>query len=235
MSGKLSTKNIQTGGEGVSKTLEPGNVLAKINGISLDEFKFKPGAYHIILHLEGEDQGSNFEGFYYDKDRPELGRHKGKIGNVKATEWAFADGETKSGIPVSRDQEMLKFLKQVCIATNTVSWLDAQDEKHDTIESLFTAFSKDKPFKDEFFAFCIGGKEYTNKGGYTAYDLFLPKFTKDGVSIEKEDASSSKLLKFNPDEHIRKKKVDPVNEFGGSSDSFSDATTGITTDSDFDL
>lgn len=231
MSGKLSTKNIPAGGDGVSKTLEPGIVLAKINSVSLDEFQFKPGAYHIVLHLEGEEQGESFEGFYYDKDRPELGRHKGKIGNVKATEWAFADGETKGGTPVSRDMEMLRWLKQFCIATESMAWFDAQDEKHDTIESFFKAFNEQKPYNGKFYAFCIGGKEYTNRGGYTAYDLFLPKFTKEGAPVGIDDASPSKLLKFKPEDHIKKKKAEPVNEFGTDN-----STPGISTDAaDFDL
>jgi hypothetical protein len=231
MSGKLSTKNITTGGDGVSKTLEPGVALCKINGLSLEEFKFKDGAYNVILHLEGEDLGSGFEGFFIDKDRPELGKHKGKVGNVKATEWAFADGETKSGVQVSRDMEMLKWLKQFCVSIGCLAWFDSQDEKHDTIESLFAAFSKDKPFKDNFYAFCIAGKEYTNRGGYTAHDLFLPKYSKEGVPVELDNASPSKLLKFKPEDHIKKRKVEPVNEFGGDT-----STPGISTDgADFDL
>jgi hypothetical protein len=231
MSGKLSTKNITTGGDGVSKTLEPGVALCKINGLSLEEFKFKDGAYNVILHLEGEDLGSGFEGFFIDKDRPELGKHKGKVGNVKGTEWAFADGETKSGVQVSRDMEMLKWLKQFCSSIGCLAWFDSQDEKHDTIESLFAAFSKDKPFKDNFYAFCIAGKEYTNRGGYTAHDLFLPRYSKEGVPVELDNASPSKLLKFKPEDHIKKRKVEPVNEFGGDT-----STPGISTDgADFDL
>jgi hypothetical protein len=39
------------------------------------------------------------------------------------------------------------------------------------------------------------------------------------------------ILKFKPEEHIKKKKVEPVNEFGGDT-----STPGISTDaSDFDL
>jgi hypothetical protein len=231
MSGKLSTKNVTTGGDGVSKTLEPGVALCKINGLSLEEFKFKDGAYNVILHLEGEDLGSGFEGFFIDKDRPELGKHKGKVGNVKGTEWAFADGETKSGVQVSRDMEMLKWLKQFCSSIGCLAWFDSQDEKHDTIESLFAAFSKDKPSKDNFYAFCIAGKEYTNRGGYTAHDLFLPRYSKEGVPVELDNASPSKLLKFKPEDHIKKRKVEPVNEFGGDT-----STPGISTDgADFDL
>jgi len=215
---KLSTKNIKTDGDGgVSKTLDPGTNLCKINNVTLDAFKFKDGAYNVMLHLEGEDLGEDFEGFYINKDKPELGRHKGKVGTVKATEWAFADGETKSGIPVSRDKEMMKFLKQLCTSLGCVKWFDAQDEKHDTIESIYAAFAKDKPYGNTFYRFCIAGKEYTNRGGYTAHELFLPKYSKDGVPIEKDDVQVSKLIKYNPDEHIRKKKEEKIEGFGDSS------------------
>ena len=194
MSGKLSTKDIKVGGEGVVKTLEPGNHLCKINNVTLEEFKFKEGAYNIILNVEGEDLGADFEGFYLDKDKPELGRYSGKVGTVKLAEWAFADGETKSG----------------------------------------KALDKDKPFKGTFYNFCIAGKEYTNKGGYTGYELYLPKYSKEGISLESTTASPSKLLKFKPEDHIKKKKVETVTEFG-SSDTSSGSDIISSGGSDFDL
>lgn len=220
---KLSTKNIKTDGDGgVSKTLEPGINLCKINNVTLEEFKFKPGSYNIMLHLEGEDLGDDFDGFFIDKDKPELGKHKGKVGIVKATEWAFADGETKSGVPVSRDKEMMKYLKQICTGLGCLKWFDAQDEKHDTIESIYAAFSKDKPYGKTFYRFCIGGKEYTNRGGYKAYELFLPKYSKDGVPVEKDDVQVSKLIKYNPDEHIRRKKEEKIEGFGDTGSTSND-------------
>lgn len=234
MSGKLSTKDIKVGGEGVVKTLEPGNHLCKINNVTLEEFKFKEGAYNIILNVEGEDLGADFEGFYLDKDKPELGRYAGKVGTVKLAEWAFADGETKSGIAVNRDQEMLKALKQFCMNTGCMAWLDKQEGKHDTIESFFKALDKDKPFKGTFYNFCIAGKEYTNKGGYTGYELYLPKYSKEGISLESTTASPSKLLKFKPEDHIKKKKVETVTEFG-SSDTSSGSDIISSGGSDFDL
>ena len=234
MSGKLSTKDIKVGGEGVVKTLEPGNHLCKINNVTLEEFKFKEGAYNIILNVEGEDLGADFEGFYLDKDKPELGRYAGKVGTVKLAEWAFADGETKSGIAVNRDQEMLKALKQFCMNTGCMAWLDKQEGKHDTIESFFKALAKDKPFKGTFYNFCIAGKEYTNKGGYTGYELYLPKYSKEGISLESTTASPSKLLKFKPEDHIKKKKVETVTEFG-SSDTSSGSDIISSGGSDFDL
>jgi hypothetical protein len=236
MSGKLSTKDIKVGGEGVAKTLEPGNQKCKINSVSLEEFKLKPGALNIILHLEGEDLGSDFQGFFINKDKEELGRHAGKVGNVKLTEWAFADGETKSGIAVSRDREMLKALKQLCTNINCTEWLTKNDEKHDTIESFFKAFAKDKPYKDTFYNFCIAGKEYTNKSGYLSYDMYIPKYSKDGNGIEVLNAPSSKLLVFKESEHIKKKKVENVEQFAAPTSMDTPTDPGITTNNnDFDL
>lgn len=212
----LDTKNIKGGGDGgVPKTIHPGNHKCKVNSVHLEEFKFKPGSYHIILGLETEDKGPDFEGFMIDKNNESLGRHKGQVGKVKSTEWAYADGTTKSGVEISRDGEILKFMKNFCTALGINKWLEDQDGKHDTIEQLVEAFGKEKPFADKFIDFCIGGKEYTNKNGYTDHDLFLPKYSKAGA------AYGAKVVTFDPVEHIRKKKVEAVNEFGNEDNTLS--------------
>jgi len=94
--------------------------------------------------------------------------------------------------------------------------LNSQEEKHSTIESYYTAFAKDKPFGDTFYRFCIAGKEYTNREGYKAHELFLPKYSKDGVPVEKDSVQVSKLIKYNPADHIRRKKEEKVEGFGES-------------------
>ena len=88
---KLNTKDVKSAG-GVPKLIQPGNVVCKINSLELEPFKFKQGGYHLILNLEGPDLGKDFEGFFVDKNNESLGRHKGQVGQVKAGEWAFADG-----------------------------------------------------------------------------------------------------------------------------------------------
>lgn len=204
----LDTKNIKGGGTGgTPKTLGPGNVVCKLNGITVEDFTLKPGAVHVMLHLEGPDQGPDFEGFWLNKDDQSLGRHKGQVARVKASEWAYADGTTKSGIAVSKENEILKFIKNLCIAFGCSDWLVAQDGKHETIESLVNALNMDKPYGEKAIEFCIAGKEYTNKNGYTDYDLFLPKYSKAGAAF------GTKVVTFNPEEHIKKKKVDAVSEF----------------------
>jgi hypothetical protein len=221
MSGKLNTKDIKTGG-GASKTLEPGNQQCKIAGVELEIFKLKEaeGALNLILHMEGPDLGPSFEGFFINKDDESLGRHKGAVGKVKASEWAFVDGTTKSGIEVSRDQDILKFLKSLCnaLGAGALKWLTDQDGKHDTIESLVSAFNIDQPFKDKYLNYCLAGKEWKDKKGYTRYELFLPKFSKNGCPFEALTAKPSKLLKYNDVDHLKKAKVTEVTEFGNSND-----------------
>lgn len=212
----LNTKDIKTGGGGTTpKTLQPGNTKLTILRVELEDFKFKPDALNMLLHCEGEDMGSDFEGFFIDKNNESLGRHKGQVGRIKAGEWAFADGTTKSGIAVSRDQDILKFLKNLCIELDCVKWLDDQDGKHATIQSLVTQFNTDAPFKGKWMNVCIAGKEYLNKEGYPAYELFFPKFSKNGIPFEIAGKEKSRVQQFNEKEHIRKKNVENVQKFEG--------------------
>lgn len=220
MSKKLNTKDIKTGGGGQPKILQPGNAVCTINAVEVEPFKFKEGGLHVVLHLEGPDLGSDFEGFFIDKNDESKGRYKGQIGKVNSSEWAYADGETKSGIPINRDEEILKFIKNLCVALGIKSWLDAQNDKHETIEDLVKAFNSEKPFVGKKMEYCLCGKEYVSKG-YTNHELFLPKFTKNGVPF-----GTSRIIKFNPDEHIRKKKVDPVSEFGNDENTISGPAAG---------
>jgi len=62
----LSTKDIPVGGGKLSKTIKPGNILAKILDVSLQPLRSDENAFYLMLHLEGEDQGPDFEGFLYD-------------------------------------------------------------------------------------------------------------------------------------------------------------------------
>jgi hypothetical protein len=208
MSNKLNTKDIKTGA-GPVKLLQPGNAVCTLHGVKLQPFQFKPGGLELVLSLEGPDLGPTFEGFFINKDDESKGRHKGQVGQVKAGEWAFADGETKTGIPVRRDDDILKFMKNLCTALGINKWLDDQNDKHDTIESLVMAFNNEKPFAGKAIEYCIGGKEYLNKTGFMNYDLFLPKFSKTGAPF-----GTTRVITFNPDEHIRKKKVETVTAFG---------------------
>jgi len=212
----LSTKDLvseNTGG-GMAKTIAPGNHTLKINSIVLENFQFIDGAKHLVLNVETEPI-EGFEGFYIDKDDESKGRYAGQIGRVKASQYAFADGVTKSGIKIQRDRSLMMFLANLSKATGIMKWFEEQDNKFNTIEEFVRNFSDNAPLKDKYLEFCIAGKEYENKSGYTAYS----------------EQGSDKILQYDENKHLKKLEVKPVENFGDD-DEFSAPSRGS---SDFSL
>lgn len=223
----ISTKDV--GGTGsIPKLLQPGNRIVKINKVYLDKVPWSDTGYNLKLDCEGPDLGDNFEGFFIDKDNEELGRHKGQVGTIRSSQWLYED-KTVGDFDIKRDLEIVKFIKNLCDALDESDWLNSQDNKHETIESLVEQFNADKPFEGKFLNMCICGKEYENKDGYTNYDLFLPKFAKTGLPFESEDVEVglSRVYKFDESKHIIKKKTKEVEGFSSDDKAGSGAQTGF--------
>lgn len=227
----LSTKDLvnENGGGGMAKTIAPGNHTLKINSVVLEDFQFIDGAKHLILNVETEPI-EGFEGFLIDKDDESKGKYKGQIGRVKASQYAFADGQTKSGIKIQRDRSLMMFLANLSKATGIMSWFEEQDNKFNTIEDFVKNFSNNAPLKDKYLDFCVAGKEYENKSGYTAYDMWLPKAENNKYAYGNE--GSDRILKYDEAKYLKKLEVKPVDNFGDDDDDF--PTPGRTS-SDFSL
>ena len=223
----LSTTDLGTGGNGLPKTISPGNHVLKINMIDLEDFKFIDGAKHLILHVETEPI-PGFEGFAFDKDNPEKGHYAGQIGKIKASQYAFADGETKTGIKIQRDRSILIFLQSLCKTLGINDWFTEQDGKHDTIEDFVDAFNASAPIKDKYLEFCVAGREYEGKTGYTNYDMWLPKA--DNRKYAFGEIEEGKVITFDESKHLKKLETKEVKSFGD--DEF---TTPPKTSSDFSL
>jgi hypothetical protein len=227
----LSTKDLvnENNGGGMAKTIAPGNHTLRINSVVLEDFQFIDGAKHLILNVETEPI-EGFEGFLIDKDDESKGKYKGQIGRVKASQYAFADGQTKSGIKIQRDRSLMMFLANLSKATGIMSWFEEQDNKFNTIEDFVKNFSNNAPLKDKYLDFCIAGKEYENKSGYTAYDMWLPKAENNKYAYGNE--GSDRILKYDEAKYLKKLEVKPVDNFGDDDDDF--PTPGKTS-SDFSL
>jgi hypothetical protein len=211
----LSTTDlVKEGGGGLPKTIAPGNHTLKINSVALEEFKFIANAYHVMINVETEPI-DGFEGFMIDKDDESKGHYAGQIGRVKASQYAYADGETKSGIKIQRDRSILIFLQNLCKSLDINDWFLSQDNKHDSIEEFVAAFNSTAPFKDKYLEMCVAGKEYEGKGGYTNYDMWLPKGSKDGYAFAPK---GGKVLQYDETEHLKKMEVRPVESFGDDMD-----------------
>lgn len=227
----LSTKDLgaeTSSGAGIPKTVAPGNHELKVNGIRLEEFKFIDGAYHLILDMETKPI-DGFEGFLIDREDESKGRYAGQIGRIKASQYAFADGETKSGIKIERDNSIMIFLKNFSTALGISDWFLEQDNKHETIEDFVTYFNENAPYQDKYLHCCLAGKEYENRSGYIAYDCYFAKAQnrKYGYSPKADSVQT-----YNEAKHLRKLENKPVAAFGNDDD---DLSIPLKTSSDFNL
>ncbi len=227
----INTKNIKVSEGGntsfTPKQLSPGVNLVTIKKIYLEKSRFKdsPNDLYLVLTLEGVPLGESFVGFLIDANDPlNKERFKGQSANVKYSEYSFRDWTTPSGIPVFRDQDILVALKILAEATESVVAFEnipSTPQDKNTIEELVEYIDKSKMFCGPFMYFCIAGKEFKNKAGYTAHELFLPKPSSSGIAFSKDE---SKVQKFNASVHIKKavvksdsNGVEPVNKAGGGS------------------
>jgi hypothetical protein len=207
----LSTDDLGTGGSGLPKTISPGNKVLKINNVELEDFKFIDKAYHLVLHVETEPI-EGFEGFMLDKDDESKGHFKGQIGRIKASQYAFADGETKTGIKIQRDRSILMFLQNLCKTMGINDWMVSQHNKHDTIEAFVEEFNKTAPIKDRYLEFCVAGKEYVGRTGYTNYDLWLPKSEKGKYAFG--EVEEGKVIRYDESKHLKKLEINNIESFG---------------------
>ena len=224
----LSTTDLQGGtGGGLPKTIAPGNHELKINSVRLEEFRFIEGAFHLMFEMETKPI-EGFEGFMKDRNDESKGHYAGQIGRVKASQYAFADGETKSGIKIQRDRSVMLFLKNLSTALGITDWFAEQDNKHETIEDFVKAFNETAPYQDKYLHTCLAGKEYENKSGYIAYDCWFAKAQNRKYGYA-PDAGT--VLEYNESKHLRKIENKPVESFGSDDE----LTIPMKTSSDFNL
>ncbi len=219
----LSTKNItDTGSTFVSKSLNPGKNIVRINSIALTK-GYDADSYRVLLNMEGPDLGDDFEGFYLDPVSKSGDLYKGQTGRVRLSAFDFKTSVTKTGIKIDRDQSILRKLKELAVATNTSDLLDAVEANNieEFVEEANTILT------GVYFNAVLAGKTY-EKNGYTQYDLYLPN-TKDGkVPVESTnvDEKDSKLITYDPAVHIYVSKPKTVDSF---------EATGAKTDNSFNL
>lgn len=211
---KISTTDVKVGGTGMAKTIAPGINVVKINAVKLVQHPFMVAddGYYLMLDVETKPI-EDFEGFFIDKDNESLGRYAGQIGQVKTSRYFYKDGETKSGIAVNRNMEILKIIKNICLNGDMMVWFDGVNDKFETIEEFVEAFQKDAPFKGKWFSMCVAGKEFARDNGYIGFDLYFPKLERGKVAVELENTKPSRLLAFDEASQVIKVSSMPAPTF----------------------
>ena len=196
----LNTKDMTVGTGKTKPVLEPGNQKIKVNSITLDQTPYDSEAYNLVLHVESEPIGGDFEGFYKDMNNQGLGRYAGQVGRVRYSPFAFKDTVLNNGREIFKDQEILKSLIVLSEVLGKRTELDSINASTITqfVESCSKLFAG-----TGYFNACINSREWLNKDGYVNDDLFLPRSSKEGIAIEALDVENSKLLKFDRAKHVK--------------------------------
>lgn len=195
-------------GTGIQKVIQPSNVVARVNDITLEVPPYDASAYSIMLHLETEPiEEEGFEGLAIDKDVPELGHYKGQVARVQSQQYSYSDYTNKEGKVLKKEDAMFKWIWNFAKEIGASQKLIENDIQAENIEDYLKAAKKYLIDSDKYIHFCIAGAEYENKQGYTQYRLYLPKPEKNKNPYELVSSESpKKLIIFNEAMHIKKKK-----------------------------
>lgn len=207
MSG-ISTKGVKK--SFISKELKPGNVVAKIVNMSIEESKTPKDPanpeYKIWIELEGKPMGGDFVGFDKVFGDPSKGQYAGQFKKIQFSNWpirSYSGVSKKTGkeFEMTATSQILDFLQKVLDLAGHGSWLEDNDGKFDTWPQLFSGLMRSKALKDVYFSWCLAATESVNAAGYAVYYMYLP---------ERRDAAEPFALegglvtKFEPTIHIKK-------------------------------
>ena len=136
----LNTKDMSASSGRIKPVLDPGNHKVRINSITLDQTPYDAESYNIHLHVETEKIDGEFEGFFRDYNKQELGRYDGQVGRIRIGPFPFRDTTLPSGREIIKDQEILK---NMIFLGETLGMRDGLDSiEAETIEDFMTECNK---------------------------------------------------------------------------------------------
>lgn len=207
----LNTKSIETtaASSKVAPVVRPGNHVMRINRIYLEEPRYPTvdKEYFLMLDLETEPVNDpEFKGWTDPSGKP----YAGQIGRVKFGYYSYKNATLESGVKIDMVEKILQALAIIAQNLDARDVLDSVEEP--TLETFVNSASA-ALCPTAFLQFCIGGKEYENKEGYTNYDLFLPKPQRGSYPFG--PLESDKIITFDSNNHIvtGKKQAKEINSF----------------------
>lgn len=216
----ISTKNIPQEENRISPILGMGNHIVRLNDLTIEPTPYDPESYNIYLHVETRPLGGGFQGFLKDPNNPNGPRYEGQVARVRMSPYPFNNNPIpNTDKKANRDLDIAKSIAMLADA------LGKRDEV-DVIQAEscvpYVMAAARVLVGDEEMQICIGGREYRNKAGYIAHDLFLPRANKSYRPVGSLD--DKYVTTFSEEYHVKKLKEQPTSNF-------EPASTG----SDFDL
>lgn len=203
---------------GPSKVILPGNIVARILDIKLDVPPYDTNAFNLVLSAETQPIGEGFEGLLIDKDMPELGNYAGQFARIQTQQYAYTDYTNKEGKTTTKEEMIFRWVWNFAKELGVTQAMIDHDVKGESIQEFIENAKAFLVSKDRWIHFCVGGSEYENKAGYTQYRLFVvkPEKGKSGYELYTEGKATSKLIKFDESQHVKKKKAaESVGSFSG--------------------
>lgn len=216
-SSKEAEKKI-SGTGGISKVIQPGNVVARVLDIKLETPPYDANAYNLMLSLETEPMGDNFEGLAINKDDPSMGSYQGQVARVQTQQYSYTDYTNSMGKTTTKEDAIFRWIWNFAKAIGVSDALVGNDIKGDTIQEFIENVKPYLISGERYIHFCIGGSEYENKAGYTQYRLYIAKAQngKNPYALFTPGESPKNLITFDESVHIRKKKpAEAVSSFSG--------------------
>lgn len=207
----ISTKGVKK--NYISKELKPGNIVAKINNLTIEQSKNPKEAsnpeYKLFIHLEGKPVGGDFVGFDKVFGDPSKGQYLGQTKKISFSNWPirtseFTSAKTGKAYKITATAKILEFLQKLLTEVGAETWLEDNDGKFDTFEQLLSGVMRSKLLKDKYFSWCIGATEDLNAAKYTIYHMWLPERKEAPIPFAIEGGL---VTKFNADIHINQSKA----------------------------
>lgn len=208
-------------GTGSQKMMNPGTHYARVVNIALDAPPYDTNAYSVVLTLEGQDQGDDFQGIAIDKLNPALGNYRGQVAFVKSGRWPFSN-YSYNGKDITRDEQIFRWVNNLAKQLGVLDRMNADNVEASSIEE-YVAAVKRYIVNPELWAFhTIGGQEYFNEGyDKPNYRLFYPKAEGKAFpfsALIDNEGKPAGLLAYDAVKHIIIKEQEapaPVDSFGG--------------------
>lgn len=207
MSG-ISTKGVKK--NYISKEIKPGNVVAKINNLTIEQVAqpkdLNNPEYKIFIELETRPIGGDFVGFDKVFGDPSKGQYLGQTKKIQLSDWPIKNNhgiskKTGKEYNIEASTQILEFLQKLLTEAGAENWLEENDGKFNTWAQMFSGIMRSGILKEKYFSWCIAATESVNAKGFTVYYMYLPSrnLAQNAFAIE-----GGLVSKFDPTVHIKK-------------------------------